>query len=75
MCQSAVEGPGPVLTERHLLRRDGGGGFLDLCEKILLLNGKPGGRHNPPQVEFKKKINDVFVSYTSCGGISFIHDV
>ena len=27
-------------------------GFLDLCEKILLLNGKPRGRHNPPQVEF-----------------------
>jgi len=50
------------------MRQDVGrgfGGFLDLCEKIFFLKRKPGGRHNPPQVEFYSDMHDFYYYITS----------
>ena len=50
-CQSAVR---PRLGSHRVtvpLRQDGGGGFLDLCEKIFFLREKPGAVI-PLQVKF-----------------------
>ena len=78
MCQSAVVGSGPVLTGlRHLLRQyvgRGFGGFLDLCEKIFFLKGKPGGHHNPPQVEFfyVNKTSDAVVNMQNAHSVAAV---
>ena len=74
-CQSAVERPRPgshrVTAPPVLGWGRGFEGFLDLCEKILLLNGNPVGRHNPPQVEFffgpSQLAKDVDSVHNLCG--------
>jgi len=56
MCQSAVEGSGPVLTGlRHLLRQDGGGGsgVFSICvRRSFFLTENPGAVITPRRSSF-----------------------